>query len=1274
MGTELYRKAAVTMAAALWSLAATAAATDRAALTPVPDRALHGQLAVDQGQDKLRGRAVYAVLLDEPPVALYAGGTRQLAATSPEATGAARLDVRSSAVRAYADYLRGRQDAVLADLASALRTEITPVYRYVYALNGFALRLSEKDAATARGVAGVARVVRDSAHRYETDRGPALIGAPSIWDGTATGVGAQGEGMVVGIMDSGINQGHPSFAEIGDDGYGASGEYAATNPFGAGNFAGGDRDDCSNPAFPGLCNNKLIGSHAFLDANGGDDPFAPPGDPLSKDTDGHGSHVASTAAGNVLIDPPLLDADGNDSGLTLGTVSGVAPHAHVIAYRVCAPSCFGSDIAAAIDQAIVDGADALNHSIGAAAGSPWEDLKSLAFKGARAAGIMLQNSAGNSGPTAGTAGRINAAPWTTAVAASTHDRAFPAKSLTNMTGGDTPPPAEIPGRSVTEGFTGPIVYAGDYPVGAPGDTNFDQPEQCLEPFPAGTFSSDQIVVCDRGAIARVQKARNVRDGGAGALVLANTQGGATSTNDDLHVIPAIHIAADDADVLRAWLASGSGHTATITGSGPAFADPDAADILAGFSSRGPYTGFDWLAPHVAAPGVAIYAAGADLQFDHGGFDTPDPNDDPSVQAAFGIISGTSMASPHATGAATLLKQLRPELTPAEILSVLLTTGVTAMRKEDGATPADPFDYGGGRVNLQDAARAALVLDETIANFDAADPELGGDPATLNLAAFVSNTCILDCGWTRTVRNASDAPVAYAVSAVADGGMVLSVSPSSFTLDPGAEQVIAVDADTTLANVGWNFGQIVLTPAGGPTRGVQLPEQRLPVAALFTTASNPNVFVKQVSDDPASVGQTITYQLDLTNVAETGAYTLSDPLPANATLVPGSATAVITGGSDITPFGLDAGSNAMVWSGTLDTGLIDVVSDPFPPAGSPFGYVSLPGIGVSPLGCSSVCDDTLTTLSGLPPFTYVGTTYTSLVISSNGYIVAGDDSTSAFTPSNQSLPDGTAPNNVIAPFWTDIDMDGTAPDDSGAGIWYAGVFNSGQFILIEWNGVERWNEPGPTYTFQIQIGTDLAPAGFRGIWFVYNELPSIPDALTVGAESEGGLFGDNYFYDGSGDAPITGDLGDLRVNSEAGGTGRFTFDMVVDGPVGEIVLNAADVSSASVNETAIAITEIAIIDADGDGVEDFEDNCTLAPNVSQCDSDGDGYGNHCDADFNNSGFVNYLDLGLLRRDFMGPSDPPEYSELDLNCDGNVNISDLGVFRTLFGTVPGPSANE
>ncbi|MEM6640343.1 MAG: S8 family serine peptidase [Pseudomonadota bacterium] len=1253
---RMLAKTATTMLSAALMVGAGSAAASKGA-TPVLDNAIRGVLGTEQGVNKADGRAVYTVMLRDAPVAMYNGGMRSMAGTSLSATGGSKIDVSSRAVARYSSYLRTQQDRVI----NQIRSGAEPMYRYTMATNGFALRMTDKEAAAARALPGVWSVQRDVAHDLVTDRGPALIGAPAVWDGSAYGgEGVQGEGMVVGILDSGINQGHPAFAEIGDDGYGAEGEYAATNPFGAGNFAGGDRDDCVNENFPGLCNNKLIGSHSFIDAWDGIDQFAPPEDPVSKDTDGHGSHVAHTAAGGVINNAPLANADGVDSGITLGTVAGVAPHAHIIAYKVCAPRCFASDIAAAIDQAILDGVDSLNHSIGAAGGSPWADGKSLAFQGARAAGILHQNSAGNSGPGAATAASINSSPWVTGVGASTHDRAFPAKQLESMTGGDTTPPGDITGRGVTEAFTGNIVYAGDFPVGTSGD-NFTQPEQCLQPFPAGTFTSDQIVVCDRGAIARVAKAQNVRDGGAGGFILANLQGGATSTNDDVHVIPSIHIDADDGDALRAWLASGTGHMGTITGTGLPISDLSVADALAGFSSRGPYTGFDWIAPQVAAPGQAIYAAGADLQFEHQG----QGNDAPSVTGVWGIISGTSMASPHATGTATLVKQVRPNLTATEVASLLMTTGTTDMRKEDNVTPADPFDYGGGRVNADLASAAALTLDETIENFQAADPALGGDPSTLNHPLLASNSCQLSCDWTRTLTNRSDFTVTYAVEGEGEDGLGILATPSSFTLAPGESQEISITADTLGADPGWNFGRVNLTPTG---RGTFLPEQHLTVAALFTTSTNPGIFTKTASKDEVSSGDDLSYTLSLTNIAETSPYIVTDTLPTNATYVEGSAVATINGGQEITPVGLNDDGTALVWEGTLDVGGISIARD-----GSPFGYVSLPGIGVTPLECSTVCDDFAITLEGLPPFDYAGDTYTSIVIGTNGFIIPGDNDDQAFVNANQQLPDATAPNTVIAPFWTDLDLDGTNPDDTGAGDIYAGSFNGGQFIVVEWHQAELWNNPGTSYTIQIQIGTQLAPAAFQGIWFAYGPMDATPAALTVGAESVGGLFGTNYYYNGEGVAPAEGDENDLGITSAIGGNVEITFDMIANGELGDNILNEANVDSGAVVESSIAVTEIAFIDGDGDGVEDFEDNCTLISNASQCDSDGDGFGNHCDADFNNDGFVNFVDLGLLRVGFFGTSEEPEFNELDLNCDGAINPMDLGVFRTLFGTNPGPAGN-
>ena len=1254
----------------LAAIALVFAASAQAGKAPQLDRSATGVAGVEQGSAKRNGRATYIVQLSEPAVANYDGGIGALRATSVRATGARKLDVKSAESQSYVAHLRKQQDAVLKGIVGNTRGSAQLMHRYFYSANGFAMRLTAAEAEAVAKMPGVASVQPDVAYALETDSGPTWIGAPAIWEGSATGVAAEGEGMVVGIMDSGINHGHPSFAEVGGDGYGAGGEYAATNPFGAGGFAGGPRDDCSNASFPGLCNNKLIGAYAFIDAHGGVDPFAPPGDPVSKDTDGHGSHVASTAAGNEINSAPILDADGDPTGLTFATVSGVAPHAHIIAYKVCAPGCFGSDIAAAIDQAITNGADALNHSIGAAAGSPWADFKSLAFKNARAAGIMLQNSAGNSGPGAGTAARINASPWATGVAASTHDRVFPEKTLENMSGGATTAPADITGRAVTDGISGTIVYAGDFPVGSAGEPNFDEPEQCLEPFPPGTFSG-QIVVCDRGAIARVQKGRNVRDGGAGGMVLANVPSGATSLNDDAHVIPAIHIDASDGDVLRAWLDDGgTGHSGTISGTGPAFSDPSAADIMAGFSSRGPYTGFDFLAPHVSAPGANIYAAGADLQFVH----TGTGNDAPSVPAEWGIISGTSMSSPHATGSATLVKQLNPDWTAAEVKSALMTTAVSdTMLKEDGVTPADPFDIGGGRVQVDRAAAAGLVLDETIANFDAADPALGGDPKTLNLPDLVDETCTISCSWQRTVKNVSGGTETWTVTtATTVPGFVVTANPSSFTLADGATQTIDVVADTTAGNVnGWNFGTVDFTSGSGT-----LPQQHLTVAAQFLTSSNAALFSKSVDAPTASVGDILNYEINVSNINETGTITVVDPIPDGTSYVASSASSVITGGSDISPFAYDAGTNTLSWQGTLDTGGIDVVPDPFPPAGSPFGYVDLSTF-VAPLGCSSVCDDTFIEIGGLPPFTFAGNTYTDIVISSNGYIVAGTDTTSAFSNAGQDMPSPTAPNNVLAPFWTDLDLDGTNPDDSGAGDIYGGVFNSGQFIVIEWQDTEVWNVPGPTYTFQIQIATDLAAN--PGIWFVYRaDLAPLPSSLSVGAENEFGTAGDSHYFNGAGTAPIPGDLGDLRVDSTAGGTAVFNFQAEVDGTPGDTIINVADYLVTGGGETSVAITEILVGDTDGDGVFDDVDNCTLVANADQRDTNGDGIGNACDADVTGPGdvedcVVNFLDLAAMKAAFFAtPADPSWNPDLDFNGDDAINFADLATMKSQFFGPPGPSA--
>ncbi|HWN72033.1 MAG TPA: S8 family serine peptidase, partial [Haliangium sp.] len=575
---------------------------------PAPDPAKPRSYTRDlragfQEEAGLTGEHTYLVHFKDSSLASYDGGVAGLAATSTAGYG--KLDARSPQSLAYKSYLLNTQAQEISTIQSKLGRTVKVMRHYTTAANAVTARLTQDEAKQISLMPGVAFVERDQEMWPETDRGPLFIGAASIWDGSVTDVPSQGEGMTIGVIDSGlaiqveldgVTTIHPSFDAIGGDGY------VHTNPLGDGVYLGA----CVQ--HPEWCSDKLIGVYAFLQGqpNPGVDPAAPNGDILwvFKDTSGHGSHTASTAGGNVLFDVAAVDAEGNPSTFEFARISGVAPHANLVSLKVCAPSCFSSDTVAAVEQAIEDGViDVLNYSISSPGGSPWGQSVASAFLSARAAGIFVAASAGNNGPTAGTAGRGNSAPWVAATAALSHDRRFPNKQLTGFSGGAAAPPPAITGLGMSGGFTGRIVYAGNFRVGSPGQPNFDQPQQCLAPFPPGTFAPDMIVVCDRGTAARTDKGRFVRDGGAGGFVLANITGGSNTVDADPHVIPAININIAQGNALKAWLASGTGHMATITPASQPVADPAVADIMAAFSSRGPYTDFDILAPSVATPGL-----------------------------------------------------------------------------------------------------------------------------------------------------------------------------------------------------------------------------------------------------------------------------------------------------------------------------------------------------------------------------------------------------------------------------------------------------------------------------------------------------------------------------------------------------------------------------------------------------------------------------------------------------------------------------------------------
>ncbi|TDD72946.1 DUF11 domain-containing protein [Jiangella aurantiaca] len=749
---------------------------------------------------------LYIVQLEQPAVPTYDGGVDDLAATGPEARGAVPLDADSRAAQAYAGHLEEAQAELVARIDDEIGRTPEVAFTYTYALNGIAVELTKDEALAVAELPGVTSVQVDQRRELHTDVGPEWIGAPALWDGSGTpdtgDTGTRGEGIVVGILDTGINPANPSFADVVAPEDGGDG-YDHTNPRGAGSYVG--VCDPANPAFiPDWgCNDKLVGAWDFTPVDG-TNPY---------DHDGHGSHTASTSAGNQ-VEATTFSAEGTEHEFSATrTIKGVAPHANLIAYDVCdAEGCPGSATLAGINRAIADGVDVINYSIGSPSASPdpWSDPDSVAFLNARAAGVYVATSAGNEGPGAATTGSPGDVPWVTAVGAVQHNRQWQSEVQNIAADGGQSLPA-IRGQAFSAATDGafPLAYAGD----------LGNPLCLVDGFPAGTDFTGRIVICDRGENGRVEKGQIVGDLGAEGFILANDEASGTSLNADPHAIPAVHITYADGVALKQWMASVTGEQASLSGGLEVISD-DLGDIMASFSSRGPNRTVELISPVVSAPGVDVLAANGT------------GND-----VSWGFISGTSMASPHVAGSYALLKALHgDDWTPAEAQSALMTTSATDVTDTDGS-PADWFDMGSGRVDLNVAAMAGLVMDVTPAEYAAADPAEGGDVKDLNTASMADRQCLVTCEWTRTVTGTSTGAGTWTVSteSITDG-ITLTVEPSTFTIAEGQDIELTITADVTGSPTdAYQFGTVVLTPAEVSAA----PVAHLPVAALPSTGVLPD---------------------------------------------------------------------------------------------------------------------------------------------------------------------------------------------------------------------------------------------------------------------------------------------------------------------------------------------------------------------------------------------------------------------------------------------------
>lgn len=831
----------------------------------------------------------------------------QLDKAAVPARGTGRSRAKTPTAPAWRSTLKADQRSVRSAMTNALGSAPAVGRTFTEAVNGFSVTLTGAQARRVAELPGVRAVtVADLLHPTSTSNGADLVKADALWTGTGSnGVAVQGDGIVVGVIDTGINPANPSFAASVSVADGGDGQ-ALTNPRGAGNHVG--MCDPTSQTFVANwgCNDKLIGAWNLT-------TLAVDTHPLARspyDDHGHGSHTASTAAGNqvraswpaqsILPDTNFIEP----SSSVTSTLSGVAPHANLISYDICATntagraSCLSVDAVAAYEQAIRDGVDVINYSISTSpTADPWSDPVAQAQLNARKAGIGVSTSAGNSGPNASTA--THTAPWVTNVANTSHDLSATVGSVafTSATGqasGIGPFPTMTLSSDLPTATS--IVQARDIDTIATGAA---QDGYCMPGTLPSTAATGKVVLCDRGNNARINKGRVVKDAGGVGLVLVNATVGEAQARD-VHVLPTAHLTKAQGDALRALLAAAPSTRATIVG-GSLGRDPSVADRLNSTSSRGPANnGTGAIGVSLSAPGTSVLAAGGT-----------------NNAARYELMTGTSMASPHVAGSMALLKQLHPDWTQAEISSALMTTADTSVRDSDG-TAATWFEQGSGRVDLSRAGLAGLVLDTPAAAYDLASPATGGDARTLN-GAQITDTYCGSCHLERTVSATATGLGTWTASVHTDDpNLELSVADPQFSLARvGQQHTVRVQA-RVLGPVGtWRSGSLVLTPPPGSTA----PVAHLPIALT----SSAGVMTGTALATHREQGTRSVGTARLPFAASEAAWSVSEPTTATVTTMNVAADTTPdvpynTGSGDVRALNVPSGVQALVVS-------VDATSSP-----------------------------------------------------------------------------------------------------------------------------------------------------------------------------------------------------------------------------------------------------------------------------------------------------------------------------------------------------------
>ncbi|KAF9614671.1 hypothetical protein IFM89_019799 [Coptis chinensis] len=566
-------------------------------------------------------------------------------------------------------------------LGSKEAAKTSMLYSYKHGFSGFAAKLTKSQAELFADVPGVVKVIPNRIHKLHTTRSWDFLGLSSHHPRDLFSESNMGAETIIGVIDSGVWPELESFHDKNMEEIPSRWKGICQH---------GEHFNSTN------CNKKLIGARWFIKGTRhgtskninttGTREFLSPRDGI-----GHGTHTASTSAGRLV-------KKASYRGLAAGIARGGAPSARLAIYKACwaieDEGCTDADILKAFDKAIHDGVDILSLSLGIQIPlfpfTSQYDAISIGSFHATAKGITVVCSAGNDGPFSQT--MVNTAPWLITVAATTIDRAFPTSIL--LGSNRTLLGQSMGSREHEEGFNG-LVYSEHIAI----DPSDDESKGCKYGSLNAKLATGKVVLCFSVADVpdMVSASLAVQEAGGSGLIYAQSRDSLLSS---CNFIPCIQVDYEVGTKLLSYIRKARSpivklsHPRTVVGK---WVSPR----VAYFSSRGPSSlSPAILKPDIAAPGVNILAAYP-----------------PSLENrdGFNIISGTSMACPHVTGIAALIKSVHQDWSPAAIKSALITTasqiatdGANIIAEGASRKPADPFDIGGGHVNPNRAANPGLI--------------------------------------------------------------------------------------------------------------------------------------------------------------------------------------------------------------------------------------------------------------------------------------------------------------------------------------------------------------------------------------------------------------------------------------------------------------------------------------------------------------------------------------------------------------------------------------